>query len=210
MKLFEKKEDCCGCGACADACPRDAIRMVQDREGFRYPRVQAAKCVSCGRCRQVCPLPRPAPAEREHRYFGAQAREDAVRFASSSGGVFPLLARYVLDRQGVVYGAAYDSRMDVVHRAARNLEELEGLKRTKYVQSRLDGVYRQAEECLKAGQWVLFCGTPCQVQGLRQFLGRPYPTLLAVDLICYGVPSPGVWRRYVDGLQRSGDRKSVV
>ncbi len=202
MKPYAERAACCGCGACADVCPGDAIHMAQDREGFRYPRVNGLKCVSCGRCRQVCPLPRPDPQVQEHQYLGAQAKDDDLRFASSSGGVFPVLARYVLDRRGVVYGAAYDGRMAVVHQAAWNLEQLEKLKRTKYVQSCLDGVYRQIEEHLKSGRWVLFCGTPCQAQALRRFLGRPYPTLLAVDLVCYGVPSPGVWERYVKYLQR--------
>ena len=202
MKFYTENAACCGCGACADACPKDAVHMVQDREGFRYPEVDEAKCVSCGRCRQVCPLPRPVPEAVEHTYFGAQAKDDAIRFASSSGGLFPILAQYVLDRQGVVFGAAYDEHMAVVHRAARNIEELEDLKRTKYVQSRLDGVYCQIEALLKAGQWVLFCAMPCQAQALRRFLGHPYATLLVVDLVCYGVPSPGVWERYVEHLQR--------
>lgn len=203
MELYTQKDACCGCGACADACDQNAIRMVRDREGFSYPEVDGKACISCGRCRRVCPLPRRGPEVREHLYFGARAKEETLRLASSSGGVFPLLARYVFARGGVVYGAAYDRDMAVVHREARDEEELEGLKRTKYVQSRLDGVYRRVEAHLRQGRWVLFCGTPCQVQALRRFLGRPYPTLLLADLICYGVPSPGVWERYVRHLQKA-------
>jgi len=202
LKLYMRKEGCCGCGACADVCPKDAVRMARDREGFLYPKVSRLRCVSCGRCQQVCPLPRPEPEALEHLYFGARAKEEGLRLGSSSGGMFPVLARHVFAQGGVVYGAAYDEHMAVAHREARNEEELEGLKRTKYVQSRLDGVYRRVEARLKEGRQVLFCGMPCQVQALRRFLGRPYPALLAVDLVCYGVPSPGVWERYVRHLQK--------
>ena len=201
MKLYQKKAQCCGCGACRDACPADAIQMVQDREGFWYPQVDEGACVQCGRCRAVCPMDKAVPAGT-HLYFGARVKEDAVRYASSSGGVFPLLADYVLQRQGAVFGAAWGEHMEVLHKEARTSEELEGLKRTKYVQSRLEGVYRRIEALLREDKWVLFCGTPCQAHALRLFLGKPRPKLLTADLVCYGAPSPGVWEDYVRLLER--------
>lgn len=200
MKLYEEKRSCCGCGACADACPAKAIRMVPDREGFRYPELNRPACVRCGRCEAVCPLKTEATPPRENLFFGA--RSERLRPGSSSGGMFMVLAEYVLRQGGAVFGAAFGEHMEVVHREAQKPAELEDLRRTKYVQSRLDGVYARIRSLLGEGRWVLFCGTPCQAHALKRFLGRPYPTLLLADLICYGVPSPGIWRGYVELLER--------
>lgn len=202
MKLFQKKEQCCGCGACRDACPVDAVRMVQDREGFWYPQVAADVCIQCGRCQAVCPIGKPAVGEEPRQYFGAKARENAVRFASSSGGVFPILAAYVLRRGGAVFGAGWGGHMEVLHQEAWTLEELDSLKQTKYVQSRMENVYRRIASLLREGHWVLFCGTPCQAHALRLFLGGPQPRLLTAELVCYGAPSPGIWQDYVRLLER--------
>lgn len=201
MKLYQEKVMCCGCGACRDACPVDAIRMVRDPEGFWYPQADEKACVQCGRCRTVCPMGK-AETAGTNLYFGARAREDAVLRGSSSGGVFPVLAEYVLQRHGAVFGAGWGEHMEVLHQEAWTLEELEGLKRTKYVQSRLDGVYRRIETLLREDKWVLFCGAPCQAHALRLFLGKPHPKLLTAGLVCYGAPSPGVWEDYVRLLER--------
>lgn len=200
--MKRRRTACCGCAACADACPTGAVRMVPDGEGFRYPAVDEARCVRCGRCEAVCPLGQSSAGDGGRRSLGARAREDVLRLGSSSGGVFPVLAEYVLRRRGVVFGAAFGKSMEVIHREAWSAAELEALRGTKYVQSRTDGVYCRAEKLLKKGIWVLFCGTPCQVCGLRRFLGREYPRLLLVDLVCYGVPSPGLWRDYTAFLER--------
>lgn len=113
-KLYAKKEECCGCGACLDICGKEAIRMVVDREGFRYPKIDKNLCIDCGRCEEVCPVKKKGAEKEMHRqYFGVQAKEEKVRYASSSGGMFPVLAEYVFRQQGVVYGAAYDKNMRV-------------------------------------------------------------------------------------------------
>lgn len=202
MELYTRKEDCCGCGACLDVCPAGAIRMVQDREGFYYPRRNENLCTGCGKCIQVCPLKKLPENPGEHLYFGVQAKEERLRETSSSGGFFSVLARYIFQKEGVVFGAAYNENMEVIHKEAFHMEQLEALKRTKYVQSDLSTAYKRAEGWLKAGRWVLFCGTPCQIQALRLFLGTNYEKLITADLICYGVPSPGIWHSYVKYLER--------
>lgn len=202
MELYTEKRNCCGCGACKDICPVNAVRMVSDGEGFWYPEINRDLCVSCKRCEQVCPMRHPVGSGRQNIYYGVQAKQDKIRHASSSGGMFPILAEYVLQRQGIVWGAAYNEMMEVVHTEARDSAGLEKLKRTKYVQSSLDGIYRRVESSLKEEKWLLFCGTPCQVHALKLFLGKPYQKLILADLVCYGVPSPGVWRSYVKYLEQ--------
>lgn len=207
MVLYEKKEACCGCSACADVCPVGAVRMAMDGEGFRYPQVDREKCINCGQCLRVCPIKSEKAGKGENLYFGVQAMDETLRGASSSGGMFPVLAEYVFQRQGVVYGAAFNEDMEVVHREAWNPKELEALKKTKYVQSNTEGVYHRVLEHLKEDRWVLFCGTPCQAHALRLFLKQPYPKLIIADLICYGAPSPGVWASYVKYLERKSGGK---
>lgn len=200
--MKREKAACCGCAACAAICPERLIRMVPDDEGFRYPEKDRALCTDCGRCEAVCPLGQAHAGDGGRTCFGARAKEESIRLGSSSGGIFPVLAGYVLRKQGVVFGAAFSESLEVVHREARSFPELEALKRTKYVQSRMDDVYRRIEALLREGTWVLFCGTPCQGYGLKRFLGRDYPRLILVDLVCYGVPSPGLWRDYTAFLSR--------
>lgn len=222
VELYFRKEECCGCGACMDICRVHAIHMTQDKEGFLYPKIDSSICVGCGRCEKVCPvkyltlsdkvcpshrdmsysmLLGDTPSKGRNQYIGARAKSAAVRNTSSSGGMFSILAQYVLERKGVVFGAGYNSRMEVVHREAENLEQLEKIKRTKYVQSNMQGIFLKAEQCLKERRLVLFCGTPCQAQALRLFLGQEYDKLIIVDLVCYGVPSPGIWEDYVKYLE---------
>lgn len=207
MALYEKKEACCGCDACADICPTGAIRMVSDDEGFRYPQVDKEKCINCKRCMQICPVKNAVQGNSEIRCFGVQTKDNALRYASSSGGMFPILAEYIFQRQGVVYGAAFNEDMEVVHKEAWNPEELEALKKTKYVQSNLAGIYRSVQERLKEDRWVLFCGTPCQAHALRLFLKRPYPKLIVAALVCYGAPSPGIWTSYVKYTEQTSGGK---
>lgn len=201
-RLFFKKEECCGCGACADICPVHAVHMRRDQEGFVYPHIHVSACIHCGKCEKVCPIKNQVSKECSNQYFGAKAKDENVRYGSSSGGIFPILAEYALERNGVVYGAGYDSGMRVVHQKAEDQEELERIKRTKYVQSDMAGIFLCVEQHLKEKRWVLFCGTPCQTQALRLFLEEEYERLILVDLVCYGVPSSGIWEDYVKYLER--------
>lgn len=198
MEIQCEIERCTGCSACAAVCPRDCIAMVPDREGFSRPVINTAQCIDCGRCQAVCPVtaeqPRPSGPSLA---FAAINSDDAVRCTSTSGGVFTLLCRWVLERKGVVFGAAYDTTFRVVHRIAEDEAALAGMRGAKYAQSDLDGTYRRVLEYLKADRYVLFSGTPCQVAGLSAYLGKEYEKLITVDLICHGVPSPKVWQYYI-------------
>ncbi|MCD7716308.1 MAG: Coenzyme F420 hydrogenase/dehydrogenase, beta subunit C-terminal domain [Lachnospiraceae bacterium] len=191
-------KDCCGCGACVQACPRQCIQMNTDEEGFWYPQADKDACISCGRCEAVCPMQiksrKDAP---EPKAYGGWNRDEAAREKSSSGGAFPLFAEYILENGGTVYGAAIDEKMKVAHRRIASKNELECLQGSKYVESDIGDTYLQAKEDLKASRKVLFTGTPCQIAGLKTFLGREYDLLYTVDFTCHGVPSPLVFEKYV-------------
>lgn len=184
---------CTGCGACMSGCPRDAITMARDKEGFAYPAIDKEKCVRCGHCTAVCPIlherePKSLPAA-----FAAWNRDEGIRRDSTSGGVFTALADYVLESGGVVYGAAMDGRQHLRHIACFRKEDLWRLRGAKYVQSDLGETFREIKAVLAAGRAVLFSGTPCQVDGLYRYLGCRPEKLITCDLVCHGVPSPGVW-----------------
>ena len=191
---------CTGCTACASICPRDAISMARDREGFAYPVVDPNVCVHCGRCTSVCPILAERPKGALPAVFAAWNQNDEVRKDSTSGGVFTLLAEYVLESGGVVYGAAFDDRMHLRHVACFRKEELWRLRGAKYVQSDLNGIFREIKRWLEVRP-VLFSGTPCQVDGLYHYLGRRPDNLLTCDLVCHGVPSPGVWENMVQQME---------
>ena len=190
---------CTGCAACHDACAKGAISMVPDGEGFAHPQIDAAKCIRCGRCEQLCPVLHPDAPSEPLAVYAAKAKDDELRLQSSSGGIFSLLARQVIKQGGIVFGAGWDkSDWHVVHKTAENELELDELRGSKYVQSDTRGIYTNVKSQLATGRQVLFSGTPCQIAALRRFLGREYDNLVLADVICHAVPSPLVWRRYLE------------
>lgn len=201
MIRIQNKTDCCGCHACAQICPRQCITMRQDTEGFLYPQIDEAACIHCNLCEKVCPIlhSQQEPKDKAPEAYAAINRDDEIRSQSSSGGVFTLLAEYILEQGGVVFGAAMaDDQHSVRHIAVETLEKLAPLRGSKYLQSTIDNTYNEAKQALQAGRKVLFTGTPCQIEGLKSFLqGREYPNLYCMDVICHGVPSPLVWQTYV-------------
>ena len=198
MITIKDKENCCGCSACVQRCPKQCISLIEDEEGFLYPKVDEEKCINCGLCEKVCPILNPQEKILPQEVLAVKNPNEEERMASSSGGVFLPLAREVIKQGGVVFGAVYDEQWEVHHVYAEKIENVYPMMGSKYLQSRIENTYRQAEQFLKQGREVLFVGSPCQIAGLRTFLrNKEYPNLLAVDFLCHGVPSPGVWRRYL-------------
>lgn len=196
MKLVDK-DKCCGCSACISVCPKGCISMSKDKEGFLYPIVDSVKCIDCGLCEKVCPVLHPLKNEAEPLVYAAINNDESIRMQSSSGGIFTLLAEYVIENGGVVFGACFDRDWNVVHDYTETKEGLVRFRGSKYVQSNVGNSFSQVKIFLDAGREVLFSGTPCQVAGLKNYLRKPYPNLLTVDLVCHGVPSPDVWRKYL-------------
>ncbi len=212
MIKIEDKTKCTGCMACVQRCPRHCIDLKEDAEGFSYPLVDLDMCVDCGLCEKVCPLKVPNEPRTPRMIYAAKNRNLSVRMASSSGGIFTLLAEVVLKDHGVVFGARFDAQWNVVHDYTDSIDGLAAFRGSKYLQSRIGDNYRKAERFLKEGRKVLFSGSPCQVAGLRKFLKKDYENLVTVDFVCHGVPSPMIWRDYLKEILRPKgvDGKNMV
>lgn len=201
MINLKYKKECCGCNACVQICPKNCINMAEDVEGFLYPQIEESICVSCGLCERVCPMLN----EKKGNFlisYAAYANNDELRMKSSSGAIFSLCAEEVLNQQGVVFGAAFDKNFEVHHIAVDNQEDLQKLQGSKYVQSRIEETYKEVETYLKLGRIVLYSGVGCQITGLKNFLGKEYDNLYTIDVLCHGVPSPKVWRQYVNEKEK--------
>lgn len=196
--MIQISSACTGCHACVAICSQKCIDMEDSGEGFMFPVVHMESCIQCDRCKEVCPVLRMPDRNQHTRVVALKSKDEAERENSTSGGVFPLLAKQLLNDGGIIYGAVYECDFSVRHVAVENSEYLPLLQGTKYVQSKIGRVFTEVEDKLKTGRSVLFSGTPCQCAGLRAFLGKNYDNLILVDLICHGVPSPKVWQTYID------------
>lgn len=205
------KSQCCGCTACVSVCPKQCIAMQEDEEGFLYPVVDTSFCIDCNLCQKVCPELHPMNTRTPLRVYAAKHKDEQIRLASSSGGIFTLLAEKVIDEGGVAFGARFNASWEVVHDYTETKEGLTAFRGSKYVQSWLGNCFSKVRSFLSEGRKVMFTGTPCQVAGLEQYLRKEYDNLLTVDVVCHGVPSPKVWRMYLDELlTRQGNGKNTV
>ena len=200
MINLASRPQCTGCTACANICPHQCIQMKKDEAGFDFPEViKATECIACGACERICPvlIKKEKTGTFEPNVYAAFTKDDSLRLHSSSGGIFSELANVVLEDGGSVYGASYDKNGIVRHVCVEEKEALEELQDSKYSQSILGESFQIIKGRLNAGEKILFSGTPCQVAGLKSFLGQDYENLICVDFVCHGVPSPMVWEKYI-------------
>lgn len=204
IKILDKHK-CCGCGACVQRCPKQCITLRVDNEGFLYPHVSKDLCIDCGLCEKVCPFINPYQAHEPLQTLAANNKNDEVRLKSSSGGIFSVLAEKVISEGGIVFGARFDDQWQVVIDYAETLDGIAAFRGSKYIQATTGDIFKKCEKFLKAGRKVLYTGSPCQIAGLKHFLRNEYDNLLLVDFGCHGVPSPKVWRMYLDEIVGSRD-----
>ena len=198
---------CNGCAACSNACPVNAISMVRNNEGFLYPKIDSSICINCGLCDKICEAEVAQRNKPQPDCYAAMA-SDEIRKESSSGGVFTILANYVLQKDGYVCGCTFDiSDLKAKHIIINKQEDLHKLRGSKYIQSQIGSCYKDIKALLEQGSLVLFSGTPCQVAGLQKFLQKSYENLLTVDILCHGVPSPKVYQKHLNELCKSSNEK---
>jgi len=197
MIQLNHKYDCCGCNACVQKCPKQCISMHEDKEGFLYPEINETICIDCHQCEKVCPVINQNEPRQPKFCYAAYNPDETIRRESSSGGIFTMISEKVLEAGGVVFGARFDERWNVVHGYTETRDGLTAFRGSKYVQSIIGDSYKQTEEFLKEGRKVLFSGTPCQIAGLKLFLRKNYENLTTIDFVCHGVPSPGIFRKYI-------------
>ncbi len=211
LSFNPNKENCTGCGACYSICPKHCIEMKPDQEGFLYPElVNIEKCIDCGLCLDVCPMLRKRDVQDfEKVAFAATSLDKSIWLKSASGGAFSGICMSWGDEDTIVVGAAWDN-LKVHHSCIRGVQNITPLCKSKYVASNLEDTFIEIKRALKNGTKVIFCGTPCQVAGLRCFLRKPYKNLLLIDLICHGVSSPSVFSSClkVIGEQSEGEIQS--
>ena len=199
------KKLCNGCGTCALKCPKGAITMLEDSEGFLYPHIDKSKCIKCGICEKVCSNFNNNNSNSK-AYIAINKNEEELKI-SSSGGIFYILAKYVIENDGVVFGVAYDKEVKAFHKYASTLEECKQFCGSKYVRSDLKNTYTEAKEFLDKGRIVVYTGTACQLNGLKCFLGKEYNNLILCDILCHANPSPKVFELYKKNIESLNDKR---
>lgn len=207
MIKIDDKKLCTGCRACEQACPFNCIEMKVDEEGFLYPEVDAQKCMNCNLCNKRCPVLNRYSFRYTAKAYGCINKDHTVRERSSSGGIFYLLGEYVISQNGVVFGAKFDDKLNVVHDFAETVEKLREFQGSKYLQSDVKDAYKKAKDFLEQNRLVLFTGTPCEIGGLKAYLKKDYKNLICQDVVCHGSPSPKVWQKYIEFREKNANSK---
>ena len=202
-----EKAQCCGCGACAEICPKKCITMAADAEGFLYPEVNRQNCINCNLCVKSCPVCSDNAGNTDNIAYAAYCKNEECRIKSSSGGIFTQIAEEILKMGGVVFGAAFDADWTVHHIAVDTCDGLEQLRGSKYLQSRTEDTFQEVKKNLEQGRTVLYSGTPCEIEGLKSYLGKEYDALYTQDLICHGSPSPKLWKKYLAYQEKKNNAK---
>lgn len=203
MIEIKDKKDCCGCTACMNICPNGAITMEKDKEGFAYPKVNQELCINCNLCDKVCPILKKKKENSEVSLgYIVNNKDNKIRMQSTSGGAFSAISDYVINKDGIVYGACFDDDFNVLHVGVKTKEEIYRLRGSKYVQSDLGETFKEIKKHLEEGKMVCFSGTPCQVEGLRNYLRKDYENLITVDVVCRAVPSPKLYKNYLKYIQK--------
>ncbi len=194
---IKDKSTCCGCSACKNICPKNAIEMISDNEGFLYPHINEDKCINCGLCKKVCPiLNKKLNNTFEQKSFIFQNKNEECRKNSTSGGFYSAIGELIIKKKGIVFGAAFDENFIVKHDKAKTKEELKKFRKSKYVQSDLGNTFKEVKNNLDLGKLVCYSGTPCQIAGLKNYLNKDYENLLLIDIMCHSVPSPLFFEKY--------------
>lgn len=205
-QVYDKKKDCCGCSACYNICPTDAIEMIADEEGFLYPLIDQDLCIDCYECRDVCPYIQEGhfKEESEPDFYVAKHKDVSVLKKSTSGGAFTSISDIILSQGGVVYGVDFDDDFKVLHKRTESIEGRNRMRISKYVQSDLGTIFQEIKRDIENEKNVLFTGTPCQNAGLRGYMGGSTysENLYLCDLICHSIPSPLVWEDYKRLLEK--------
>lgn len=205
-------KDCTGCFACMNKCPKGAIKCVVDKEGKTVPLIDAKKCIKCGLCRKVCPINYPIKKNVPKECFAAQIPDIENRKKSASGGIAAVLAELFIKQDGVVYGSSVQSGGKIEHIRATSEMEIQKFRGSKYVQSYVGNSYSNVKKDLDSGKKVLFTGTPCQIAGLKKYLGENecFENLLCVDIICHGVPPYQYLRQHINTIDSNGDARNIT
>ena len=206
----KNKINCTGCGACYNICPVNAITMQGDEYGFYKPVIDKAKCTNCGLCEKTCPLDNYKSKNNVPEAFALINKNETTRLKCASGGAFAAFAKLILEQNGFVYGVIWNDEIVAVHSKAKNIEQLEKMYSSKYVQSNTLDTFKQAKKDLEDGKKVLFSGTPCQIAGFKSYLRKEYENLFTVDLICHGTPSPLIFKKYKQEFLKNKPEEKIL
>lgn len=208
--MLADREKCTGCSACLCICEYNCIEMKSDDAGFKYPAINYSECVHCNKCESVCPvINNKTESFQNNKGYILQNKDKCKLFDSTSGAVFPEIAEYILRKRGIVFGASFGKNFYVEHIPVDDLNMLWQLKKSKYIQSDLHNSYFDVKRELDGNRLVCFSGTPCQIEGLLSFLGKEYPNLITVDVVCHGVSSPLLWEKYLQYRQDEDKIRAV-